>query len=114
MDPIKDLIASLATIEFGGMTAEEKDEDITKQLANHYLALIRTLCKQYTAVSLDASDLTVLRIDGCSYNLDLLISHDDRENRKHLTKIKTILTELTEDGEDANEILGSVQEILNA
>ena len=114
MDPLKDLIASLANLEFGGIATEEKDEDITKQLANHYLALIRTLCPQYTTVSLNASDLSVLEIDGKSYNLDLLISHDDTENRKHLAVIETILTELTEDGEDANEILSSVQEILNA
>ena len=114
MDPLKDLIASLAKLEFGGgMTAEEKDEDITKQLADHYLALIHVICPHYTSVSLDANDLFLLEIDGTSYDLDLRIHHDDTKNTEHRMAIEGILSDLTEDGEDMGEILATVEEILN-
>ena len=114
MDPLKDLIASLAKLEFGGgMTAEEKDEDITKQLADHYLALIHAICPHYTSVSLDANDLFLLEIDGTSYDLDLRIHHDDTKNTEHRMAIEGILSDLTEDGEDMGEILATVEEILN-
>lgn len=113
MDPLKELIASLANLEFGGMTVEEKDEDITKQIADHYLALIQTFCPHYKTVSLDAKNPFLLEIDGTHYDLELLIFHDDTKNLEHRTQIENILTELIEDNEDANEILASVQEILN-
>jgi len=114
MDPLNELIASLAKLEFGGKTSmEEKDEDITKQLANHYLALIKTVKQNYTAVSLDKNSLFSITVDQAHYDLDLLISHDDLANKKHRLAIESVLSELAEDGEDINEILSEVETILN-
>ena len=106
MDPIKELIASIANSEFGrGMTSEEKDEDITKQLAKHYLPLIQALYIEYQTVSFDPSDFTVVYLDGVRYALPKV--------EPHLSDITTILTQLCEDGESAEEILGTVKQILN-
>lgn len=110
MDPLKELIESLAKLEFGGMTTEEKDEDITKQLAGHYLALIRGTKEQFEKVSLFADDLTKIQIDGEIYTLTSLAADGDT----HRSEIETILSELLADGEDAEEILLAVNEHINA
>ena len=106
MDPIKELLSSLADVEFGrGMNAEEKDEDITKQLAKHYLPLIQALYIEYQTVSFDPTNFTVVYLDGVRYTLPKV--------EPHLSEIVTILTQLCEDGESAEEILGTVKQILN-
>ena len=106
MEPIKDLLSSLADVEFGrGMHSEEKDEDITKQLAKHYLPLIKALYIEYQTVAFDPTDFTVVYLDGVRYALPKV--------EPHLSEIVTILTQLCEDGESAEEILGTVKQILN-
>ena len=110
MDPLKELMESLAKLEFGGTPVEAKDEDITKQLARHYLALIKGVKEQFVHVTLFADDLTKIQIDGEIYTLSALATVDDI----HRSEIETILSELLSDGEDAAEILSAVTEHINA
>ena len=110
MDPLKELMDSLAKLEFGGMSAEEKDEDITKQLSGHYLAIIQHTVTAFEEVTLFADDLTKIQIDGNLYSLSSLAAADD----PHRVEIETILSELLSDGEDAEEILTAVQTHINA
>ena len=112
MNSLQDLINSLANLEFGGMPKEEKDEDITKQLSNHYKALICAIKPQYTAVSLNAEDFFYIEIDGVSYHCDTALFSENSELTEHKSTITEILSELSEDGEDINELLLCVQEIL--
>ena len=110
MDPLKELMQSLAKLEFGSMTAEEKDEDITKQLADHYLAILQNTVGNFTEVILFAEDLSKIQIDGKIHFLSSLAEADDT----HRMEIETILSELLSDGEDADEILIAVQTHMNA
>ena len=110
MDPIKELLESLAKLEFGTVNAEEKDEDITKQLAGHYLAILQHTIATFEEVLLFAEDLTKIQIDGKIYSLSELAPTDDF----HRAEIETILSELLSDGEDAEEILAAVQTHINA
>lgn len=111
MDPIKELIASLTNLELGrGMTVEEKDEDITKQLAKHYLPLLQALYVEYQSVSFDPADFSVVYLDGVRYTLP----KGQPDLDVHLAEITTILSQLCEDGESAEEILGTVKQILNS
>ncbi len=111
MDPIKELLSSLADVEFGrGVTTEEKDEDITKQLAKHYLVLIKALYVEYQSVSFDPADFSAVYLDGIRHTLPVGNPTLDT----HFSEITTILTQLCEDGEDAEEILTTVKQILNS
>ncbi len=114
MDPLKELIASLTKLEFGSsMTAEEKDEDITKQIADHYLPIIRALVEEVTVIRLNANNLSHIELNGEIYDLDQKFSHNNREIAEHRIAIEAILSDLVEDGEDMGEILATVEEILN-
>ena len=110
MDPMKELMQSLAKLEFGTINAEEKDEDITKQLSGHYLAIIQHTVTAFEEVTLFAEDLSKIQIDGKIYSLSSLAAADD----PHRVEIETILSELLSDGEDAEEILTAVQTHINA
>jgi hypothetical protein len=71
--------------------------------------LIRAFAPPYTRLSIDKEDFTKVTLDGILYDLTQRFSLEV----PHLAPISEILSQLSEDGENIEDLLSEVTDILN-
>ena len=73
-------------------------EETIRDIAEHYLQIIRSITSGYRKIIIDKTDFRQIKIDHKSYDLDILISHNQAALSEHLSAIDALFSDLvTED-----------------
>lgn len=86
------------------------DEELIREIAEHYLVLINVVCRDFGKVRLHRSDCRKISIDGKRYDFDAILTHGNPEQTEHLIAIDALLSDLSSTD---RTVLVQIEEAIN-
>lgn len=86
------------------------DEQLIREIAEHYLALIDFVCRDFGKVRLHRSDCRKISIDGKRYDFDAILTHGNAAQTEHLMAIDALLSDLSSTD---RTVLAQIEEAIN-
>ena len=89
-------------------------EETISDLAEHYLQIIRSITSGYHKIIIDKRDFRQIKIDHKSYDLDILISHNQAALSEHLSAIDALFSDLVTEDFDLEKCIFEIESKLNS
>ena len=89
-------------------------EETISDLAEHYLQIIRSITSGYHKIIIDKTDFRQIKIDHKSYDLDVVISHNQAALSEHLSAIDALFSELAVEGAELEQCIFEIESRLNS
>ena len=89
-------------------------EDRISDLTEHYLQIIRSITSGYHKIIIDKRDFRQIKIDHKSYDLDILISHNQAALSEHLSAIDALFSDLVTEDFDLEKCIFEIESKLNS
>lgn len=88
-------------------------EETISDIAEHYLQIIRSITSGYRKIIIDKIDFRQIKIDHKSYDLDVLILHNQAALSEHLSAIDALLSALAVEGANLEQCISKIEGKLN-
>ena len=89
-------------------------EEAISDIAEHYLQIIRSITSGYRKIIIDKTDFRQIKIDHKSYDLDILISHNQAALSEHLSAIDALFSDLATEDVDLEKCIFEIESKLNS
>ena len=89
-------------------------EEAISDIAEHYLQMARFITPDYCEITIDRTDFRQIKIDNKSYDLNVVIPHNQAKFTEHLLAIDALFSDLTAEGVDLEKCIFEIESKLNS